>query len=174
MGDKQKVNYIYFSTIKLKTTCSSESSLDFQWTTRRDRNITNHCCENLISKIHIISQTLKLVLFINQQHQGYGEWKLNHTSCPTCSLLLFWLSKLILFPIIASDYENKYKFGGTWAPRFAKTTEVIINGPILLKWNATHKLTQSQHSIRWVPLTISVPATKLLHISRSWFISHRT
>jgi hypothetical protein len=41
----------YFSTLKTVVTCSSETSVDFQRTTRRyiseDSTIHNHRCENL-------------------------------------------------------------------------------------------------------------------------------
>jgi hypothetical protein len=45
----------YSSTLKMEATCSSETSLDFHWTTRRyipeDRNHHSHDCENLVKHI---------------------------------------------------------------------------------------------------------------------------
>jgi hypothetical protein len=64
MGDKQKLNLIYYSILKLKATCSSKTSLDFQRTTRRytpeDRNLHNNRCENLISNIDIHVPDIKI------------------------------------------------------------------------------------------------------------------
>jgi hypothetical protein len=41
---------VYSSTIKMEASCSSETSVDFQQTTRRyiseDRTLHNHCCQN--------------------------------------------------------------------------------------------------------------------------------
>jgi hypothetical protein len=45
--------FAYYSTLKMDATCSSETSVDFQQTTRcyipEDRTLHNHCCENLKS-----------------------------------------------------------------------------------------------------------------------------
>jgi hypothetical protein len=42
---------VYSSTLKMEATCSSETSVDLQWTTRRyipeDRTLYNHRCESL-------------------------------------------------------------------------------------------------------------------------------
>jgi hypothetical protein len=53
-----RVSYLastYSLTLKMEATCSSETSADFQWTTRRytpdDRTLDNHRCENLESYI---------------------------------------------------------------------------------------------------------------------------
>jgi hypothetical protein len=49
----------YFSTLKIQAICSSEMSVDFQWTTQHyipeDSTVYNHCCENLesISKFNL-------------------------------------------------------------------------------------------------------------------------
>jgi hypothetical protein len=41
----------YSLTLKMEAMCSSEMSVDLQWTTRHyipeDRTLHNHCCENL-------------------------------------------------------------------------------------------------------------------------------
>jgi hypothetical protein len=47
---------IYSSTLMMEGKCSSETSVDFQWTTQHyipeDRTLQNHCCENLKSYIN--------------------------------------------------------------------------------------------------------------------------
>jgi hypothetical protein len=44
-----------YSTLKMEVICSSKTSVEFQWTTRRyiseDSTVHNHCCENLKSYI---------------------------------------------------------------------------------------------------------------------------
>jgi hypothetical protein len=46
---------LIFSTLKMKMICSSETSIDTQWTTRsyipEDGTLHNHCCENLRSYV---------------------------------------------------------------------------------------------------------------------------
>jgi hypothetical protein len=48
---KQVASRAYFSTLKMEATCSSETSVNFQWITGRympqDRTLHNHRCENL-------------------------------------------------------------------------------------------------------------------------------
>jgi hypothetical protein len=45
----------YFSTMKMEVTCSSETSVDFQWPSEHyipeDTNLYTHCYENLKSYI---------------------------------------------------------------------------------------------------------------------------
>jgi hypothetical protein len=53
----------YSSTLKIEATCSSETSVDFQWTTRRyipeNRTLQNRRCENLRSHKQTNQQTNK-------------------------------------------------------------------------------------------------------------------
>jgi hypothetical protein len=51
-------NFLFLSTLKMRGTCSSETSRGLEWTTRRyipqDRTVRSHRCEELKSKIFII------------------------------------------------------------------------------------------------------------------------
>jgi hypothetical protein len=55
----------YFYTLKMETICSSETSVDFERTTRRyipdDSTLHNHRCENLKSYKFILSFLLGLI-----------------------------------------------------------------------------------------------------------------
>jgi hypothetical protein len=55
----------YYSTMKMEATCSSETSVDFQPTTRRyipeDRTLHNHRCENDRSYTLILNVCVKSV-----------------------------------------------------------------------------------------------------------------
>jgi hypothetical protein len=54
----------FTSTLKVEATCSSETSVGFQGTTRRyipgDKTLNNHGCENLKSNISMFSSATSL------------------------------------------------------------------------------------------------------------------
>jgi hypothetical protein len=76
---------VYSSSVKMEAKCSSETSVDFQGTTRRyipeDDTLHNHRCENLRSYIFISSVRMKNVL----QRKIWYRYKSTDLPCVMCS-----------------------------------------------------------------------------------------
>jgi hypothetical protein len=58
---------VYSATLKMEATSSSETSVDFQWTTRRyipeNRTLHNHHCGILKSSINILLANLNMFIY---------------------------------------------------------------------------------------------------------------
>jgi hypothetical protein len=78
----------YSSTLKMEAICSSETSVDFQRTTRRyipeDSNIYNHRCENLKSykHEHVLKSCYLNVLSLYANNLNVAEWGV--LGCTVC------------------------------------------------------------------------------------------
>jgi hypothetical protein len=84
---KQQALMAYSLTLKMEATCSSKTSVDFQWTILHyipeDRTLDNHSCENL--KFHVsfevliavVDQTVTLCSFVDGYLCFRGTWCLH-------------------------------------------------------------------------------------------------
>jgi hypothetical protein len=137
----------YSSTLKMEATCSSETFVDFQWTTRcysLDDGTHSHWCENLRSYTHIL-----------------GAWFGVQSCLAAGALELHWVETVMVACVISSPF---YICSSLYFYFFHPFLAFFLLPPSLCQFTIFHSLFISWSKVSTSPLSHNIPF-RLCHVS---------